>query len=123
MTISFDPPADCEIAVLPDKRVKTRDGILVEADMDFYHCYTPTKAVAYRVLSDTAYSRGSGQWFVWVIGYRGFTTQMNPADFSTCVTDWVATYKKRNNGKLPPCATDNLTGDALTTDETRDTSA
>ena len=123
MKISFDPPADCDIAVLPDDRVKTRNGISVEADMEFYHCYTPTKAVAYRVLSDTAYRRGTGPWLVWVIGSRGFATEMNPLDFSTNVTDWAAQYKKRNKGKLPPGATDNLGGDVLPTNETRNTSA
>jgi len=122
MKIAFDPPAECEVAVLPDERVKTRDGVLVEADMEFYACYSPTKAIAYRVLSDTAYRRGSGPWHVWVVGSLGYAGEMDPLIHSTDINEWLSFYKKRNKGRLPPCATDNFTGDTTTTNEISDAS-
>lgn len=122
MKIAFEPPAECEIAVLPDARVVTRDGVPVEADMEFYACYSPTKAVAYRVLSDTAYRRKNGPWKVWVIGSLGYSGEMTPIEHSTDINEWLTFYKKRHKGRLPPCVTDKFTGDKTITNEISDAS-
>ena len=113
MTIHFEPPAACEIAVLPDTRVKTRNGVPVEADMEFYYCYAPTKATAYRVLSDTAYRCNNNPWQVWVITANGYTMAINPLENSTDLSEWIEFYKKRNNGRLPtpPVQPYGFTGD------------
>ena len=101
MTIHFDPPADCEIAVLPDTKVKTRNGVPVEADMEIYYCYAPSRALAYRVLSDTAYKHNKGPWHIWVITSKGHTQALNPLESTTDLSEWLEFYKKRHNGKLP----------------------
>ena len=101
MAIHFDPPADCDIAVLPDVQVKTRNGVPVEADMEIYYCYAPTRALAYRVLSDTAYKLNNKPWLVWVITDRGYTQSINPLETTTDLSEWLEFYKKRHNGQLP----------------------
>jgi hypothetical protein len=76
MAAYFDPPASCDIAVLPNAQVKTSNGVPVEADMEIYYCYAPTRALAYRVISDTMES-------------------------TTDLSEWLEFYKKRHNDRLP----------------------
>ena len=101
MSIHFEPPATCDIAVLPDVQVKTRNGVPVEADMEIYYCYAPTRVLAYRVLSDTAYKLKNSPWHVWVITDKGCTQAINPLQSTTDLSEWLEFYKKRHNGRLP----------------------
>jgi hypothetical protein len=101
MAAYFDPPASCDIAVLPNAQVKTSNGVPVEADMEIYYCYAPTRALAYRVISDTAYKLKNSPWYVWVITDKGHTQALNPMESTTDLSEWLEFYKKRHNDRLP----------------------